>query len=349
LDIELSDRKSYLHLGWVIQQSTRKESLFGIEYSSPSGEEEWYLTKLKDVSIKAVLDAEPPLPLILTFFVNPSIRSLTVGEVEYWDHQDKPMLKDLEGKSSITALHMDKVETNAPFGLVRLCPRLETFKWTSTHYPNYDHPDDDDVRNPTKLYKHLEAIASQTLKTLSLSMDEHRNRGLWQTLDFPARSFFGSLSSFPVLENLQIRLTNLIEFQPSSTSPWEPATLFTNILPPSLKFLYILDFHSGALSHLLPHLSQFAESLSPSAKSNHTSPFPYLAKFYIRPPGHEGPNTDFGFRNITYNPDHKHIPAETLALEASLKPKVEDLRAKFLAACVEFRAVERYGLVKFPA
>lgn len=201
----------------------------------------------------------------------------------------------------------------------------------------YDDDPEIDVFNPVPLYAPLR-YTKETLKTLSLEMHELVDSLVWQTADFPTRRFLASLLDFPALENLCIRLSNLVEFH--GPSSWDPVTPLVDLLPPSLRFLYIVDFNTEALPHWIDELSEVAK--------HRNTRFTVLKRLFIRPPGREGPNDDPRFRVRVYTGRERHVPPQINELEAALRPRVVALEERFRDVSVEFRLVCRYEVVEFP-
>jgi hypothetical protein len=289
-----------------------------------------HLTKLRHVGFEKapVWEGSPQFNMtrLAPFLKIPSIRSVNLSGVESGPFKPKENLEI----TSIRACGMQSLIPEIPALLAR-CVRLESFKYSSVDQARHFDAQRSDIFNPVPFYNPLYKNR-ETLKTLSITIDKWINDRLWQTIEYPTRQVIGDLTEFPVLETLQIRLTNLMEFHSDS---WEPARPLVDSLPSSLKTLVIVDFQTEALPCMIDHLRELASQCS--------ARFTQLRKMIIRPPGQEGPNDDPRYRANGYMGGAHHIPTTVRELLQSQRQDLAKVTVQFLEKGVEFRYIERYG------
>jgi hypothetical protein len=220
-----------------------------------------------------------------------------------------------------------------------MCDHLEEFRYTSAHRTRIRERTEilktQDIFNPAPLFETF-CKHKNTLRILSLTFEDDTARFLWQTPDFPTRHYLGDLSMFLVLEHLQIRLANLLNFYPGS---WEPSCELLKSIPPSLHCLHIVDCHTEALPYLLPCLSEIAKARSHLV--------PNLHKLVLRPPAHEGPPEHEDYWTRWYDPQ-LYPSAAIPERHASLLADLLELMNRFREVGVEFCVVDRFERADLP-
>ncbi|KUL81348.1 hypothetical protein ZTR_09891 [Talaromyces verruculosus] len=327
LDIVLAQPEMWPHVSRVLRDTALQNTPLQ------------YLTSLHEVHLRPISlrfqNAESlPLSRLLHYMRIPAVGCIQAARV------CADNIAEIRGRSHVSSIRLTSSRLLLPClsPIIERCYQLKDFRCSSAHrtlilerlVPLMTR----DIFDPAPLYKAL-CKHRTSLQVLSLTFEDDIARYLWQTPDFPTRHYLGDLSIFPVLESLQIRLANLLDFYSNS---WEPSTELLRVLPPSLRCLHIVDCHTDALSYLLPSLSEIAD------KYHHL--FPNLRNLVICPPGHEGPPEHEDFWSRWYEP--KLYPsAPTPERHASLHASLSGLADRFREVGVEFLVLDRSSRVGF--
>lgn len=248
---------------------------------------------------------------ILPFFHLPQMRAVEADTVmesssAQETHGNAP-IEPLPGASCISEINL--ISSNGTHGMESLiapCSSLRTFKYQ--HSDSHLHSEG---YRPSAFYSSLSG-SKDTLETLWLdSCGNHLPftiAGANETHD----EWFGSLADFSALKHMRIRLPNLLEvrYQP------EPSTPLPDILPRSLKSLYVEGCKENSLSMLL---SQIQLVLTKRA-----SQFPSLERVDIEGFFHEDEDYEDSGYETTVNTDPKVI-----------KPRVYEMVRPVRAACAQ--------------
>ncbi|GLB06296.1 hypothetical protein AtubIFM57258_001593 [Aspergillus tubingensis] len=211
-----------------------------------------------------------PLIRLIPFLEIPSLRHIRVTRITEQNEQALPR----NFNSRVTHIDFeqcDKTITQLPQLLVG-CSELESFTWTleeSTHH-GFGYPHSPGFHwEPNRAYDSLYQLRS-TLRHLSITSRicdgisyRHHDVG------YPQPAYFGSLCDFPVLETLEMRMVNLMPFQPGTQVPVSP---LWKTLPSSLKFLSIdgcLMQTSNTLCDELEDLAVHCQAQLPQLKEVH--------------------------------------------------------------------------------
>ncbi|PYH30303.1 uncharacterized protein BO87DRAFT_390261 [Aspergillus neoniger CBS 115656] len=232
------------------------------------------LTHLTLDESQARFDYKPPgisVIRLIPFLEISSLRHIRVTRIADQNEQALPR----KFNSKVTRLDVkqcDKTFTQLP-QLLMGCSELESFTWTleeSTHHL---------FRRPHRPGFHWEpnraydAIYQLRFTLRHLSIKSHICRGdlyLHHDVEYPQPAYFGSLCDFPVLETLQMRMVNLLPFQPGTRVPTSP---LWKILPSSLRFLSI----DGCLMQTSNMLCDELEDLAAHCQTH----LPQLEKVHI--------------------------------------------------------------------
>ncbi|BCR97167.1 uncharacterized protein AKAW2_30486A [Aspergillus luchuensis] len=211
--------------------------------SSAACPESGILTRLTHLTFK---ESQPtnsykplgiPLARLIPFLEIPSLRHIRVTRITEQNEQALP--RNFNSRvTHIDVEQCDKTVTQLP-QLLMGCSELESFTWTleesTPHRFGYPHSPGFHWE-PNRAYDSLYKLRS-TLRHLSIT--SHICDGisyLHHEVEYPQPAYFGSLCDFPVLETLQMRMVNLMPFQPGTQLPVFP---LWKTLPSSLKFLSI--------------------------------------------------------------------------------------------------------------
>lgn len=203
---------------------------------------------------------------LLSFFQLPSLRSIVANSVVDPTSASQNPDSDAEqsdqlcsGFSSITDIDLRHSSGNHGMeALITSCADLKSFKYqhSDSHLASHGF-------QPTAFYRSL-TRSKQTLQTLWLDhYGDHypfTSAGLNQTHD----EWFGSLADFSGLQELRIRLTNLLDIRYQT----EPTTPLINCLPHSLETLYIEGCEERHVGTLVSQLQ--------TVLKNRNSRFPHL-------------------------------------------------------------------------
>lgn len=213
--------------------------------NSPSS----HLTHLRHLEIEMAPDPNNhalTMDRVLPFLKLPSLRSITTRGLESGPFE-------LEEDLDITSVCISDQDIFIPEvpKLIARCQKLERFEHLASEEAPYILQGVSPFAFYDPLYK-----SRDTLKILSLKMDTPKNAELWQRVDsYPERRCIGDLTEFSVLETLQIKLTDLVEFHSGS---WEPVKPLVDSLPSSLVTLVIFEFYAETLHYMIDHLSELA-------------------------------------------------------------------------------------------
>jgi hypothetical protein len=251
--------------------------------------------------------------LLLSFFQLPSVRAITANSIvdpssttssskEPMD-DEKPRL----GFSSITDIDLRASSGNYGMEtLVSSCANLKSFK--------YQHSDSHVLSNgyqPSAFYRSL-AHSKKSLQTLWLdhygSHHPFTAAGLNQNHD----EWFGSLADFTALQELRVRLPNLLDIRYQN----EPTTPLIECLPSSLETLYIEGCEERYLGMLVSQLQTVIKSRQ--------ARFPKLKRVDI-----EG-----AFRNVPSDDDYEVANSGPEVLGAVIKDKVYQAAEPLHIDCV---------------
>ncbi|GFN18831.1 G-protein alpha subunit family protein [Aspergillus tubingensis] len=235
------------------------------------------LTRLTHLTLEesqARFDYKPPgisVIRLIPFLEISSLRHIRVTRIADQNEQALPR----KFNSKVTHLDVkqcDKTFTQLP-QLLMGCSELESFTWTleeSTHHL-FRRPHRPGFHwEPNRAYDAIYQLRS-TLRHLSIK--SHVCRGdlyLHHDVEYPQPAYFGSLCDFPVLETLQMRMVNLLPFQPGTRVPTSP---LWKILPSSLRFLSI----DGCLMQTSNMLCDELEDLAAHCQTH----LPQLEKVHI--------------------------------------------------------------------
>ncbi|KAJ5170989.1 uncharacterized protein N7500_003772 [Penicillium coprophilum] len=262
--------------------------------------------------------------LLLRFFQLPSVRAITANSVvdpsiitsssEERIDDEKPRLNF----SSITDIDLRTSSGNQGMKmLVSACADLKSFK--------YQHSDShilSDGYQPSAFYRSL-IHSKKSLQTLWLdhygSHHPFTAAGLNQNHD----EWFGSLVDFTALQEVRVRLTNLLDIRYQN----EPTTPLIECLPSSIETLYIEGCEERYLGMLVSQLQ--------SVIKNRQTRFPRLKLVDI-----EG-----AFHNIPSDDDDQVATSGLDVLDAVIKDKVyqaaEPLHIDCVNAGLELRFHDR--------
>lgn len=251
--------------------------------------------------------------LLLPFFQLPSVRAITANSVvdpssttqpseEPTDDQ-KPRL----GFSSITEIDLRASSGNHGMEtLVSSCADLKSFK--------YQHSDSHVLSHgyqPSAFHRSL-THSKKSLQTLWLdhygSHYPFTATGLNQSHD----EWFGSLVDFTALQEVRVRLPNLLDIRYQN----EPTTPLMECLPSSLEILYIEGCEERYLGMLVSQLQTVIK--------NRRTRFPGLKRLDI-----EG-----AFQNVTSEDDDQVVSSGSEVLEAVIKDKVYQAAEPLHIDCV---------------
>ncbi|KAJ5365535.1 hypothetical protein N7517_008421 [Penicillium concentricum] len=251
--------------------------------------------------------------LLLSFFQLPSVRTITANSVvdsssatsssEGPTDEGKPRL----GFSSITDIDLRASSGNHGMGtLVSSCADLKSFK--------YQHSDSHVLSNgyqPSAFYRSL-THSKKSLQTLWLdhygSHHPFTAAGLNQNHD----EWFGSLVDFTALQEVRVRLPNLLDIRYQN----EPTTPLIECLPSSLETLYIEGCEERCLGMLVSQLQTVIKSRQ--------ARFPGLKRVHI-----EG-----AFHNVPWDDDDQVANSGPEVLEAVIKDKVYQAAEPLHIDCV---------------
>lgn len=276
----------------------------------------------------------PSAALLMPFFQLPSMRAIiadsvidpgTITHDTGADHDEEEELDEQpetdgvsSGLSSITEIDLRASSGNHGMeALVASCADLRSFKYQ--HCDSHVHSQG---YQPSAFYRSL-TRSKDTLQTLWL--DHYGNHypftaaGLNQTHD----EWFGSLADFTALQEVRIRLTNLLDIRYQN----EPSTPLVNCLPSSLETLYV----EGCEERLLPILVSQLQTVLKHRQSK----APRLQLLDI-----EG-----AFQNVSYDESGDSSTPSADASDTSIKSKitqlVEPLHVDCIAAGIELHVHDR--------
>ena len=223
-----------------------------------------YLSKLKNVWVSEGPTSEDyksgysqlTLPRLAPFFHLPSIRRFKSWHLSTAAPSSAWQTGFFDRQSPVTSISFYHVmgmglPPDLP-DLISSCTRLESFEYMPDMWIDEGY---NDTLDPTVFYSPLRYSIS-TFETLSLRIDP-------RVPDYPmapnlqGRQFFGSLSGFTALKNVQMRMSELIPFY------WyglEPASALTDRLPASLEVLHITHVHTEALPYLVKNSRTWFDS-----------------------------------------------------------------------------------------
>lgn len=251
--------------------------------------------------------------LLLPFFQLPSLRAITANSVvdptsitppsEELTDDDKPRL----GFSSITNIDLRASSGNHGMEmLVSSCADLKSFK--------YQHSDSHVLSHgyqPSAFHRSL-THSKKSLKTLWLdhygSHYPFTAAGLNQSHD----EWFGSLVDFTALEEVRVRLPNLLDIRYQN----EPTTPLMECLPSSIETLYIEGCEERYLGMLVSQLQAVIK--------NRQTRFPKLKRVDV-----EG-----AFQNVPSDDDGQGASSRPNALEAVIKDKIYQAAEPLHIDCV---------------
>ncbi|KAJ6113230.1 hypothetical protein N7523_006547 [Penicillium sp. IBT 18751x] len=256
--------------------------------------------------------------LLISFFHFPSMRTIDAETVIEPDPIAKYSNNGL-GFSSVSEINLRASCGNYGMeALVHSCTNLMSFKYQHSDSLVHSHG-----YQPRAFYRSL-ARSKETLQTLWLdhygSHYSFTTAGLNQNHD----EWFGPLSDFTALQELRIRLTNLLDFR-YQTSPTTP---LIRCLPQSLETLYIEGCEER---HLVMLVSQLHEVLK-----DRLTCVPRLQLIDIEGPFQNAPSHNFGDANCTI------METTDSTLKSNIIQAVEPLHTSCVAAgvilCVHDRA-----------
>ncbi|PYI06900.1 hypothetical protein BO78DRAFT_460921 [Aspergillus sclerotiicarbonarius CBS 121057] len=270
---------------------------------------------LRPAPIEQGIDGVEAIPLrrLIPFLKIPSLRYLQVREVI---EHGRPTLPD-HITSSLAHLRLEQIDEKLSYmpQFLSMCPRLESFSWKQfrLHSKDSEHY----YLNTARFYAPLQR-SRDTLRRLKF---------IWQDVEFPRPNFFGS-----VLETIHMRLSDLVLFHEGTHIPIIP---LWELLPQSLKFLYIEDCLIQSSPMLCDELESLAAHLFPNCL--------LLQKVYIQyalqeqEPGQKC--------NCMPN---RRFPKAVGKAEPVIEERLIALKTRFLDLGVEFRVIDRGDTVPFP-
>ncbi|KAB8076596.1 hypothetical protein BDV29DRAFT_154615 [Aspergillus leporis] len=211
--------------------------------------------RITETELKDYYDASEFIP----FFHLPSMRDFyaeAVNEIEDPHHEGThPAMKAASGTSPITSIQLDGY-SNGRKGMARMitsCTNLETFI--------YNHSDQERWGEsylsfrPREFYKAL-CTQKHSLRKLRINDCGEYNDDYVESedgIDDHPDNWFGSLAEFTKLEELRIRVANLLCFDTSSRGYKER---LVDILPSGLRSLHLTNYREEQLNRLLPNLTE---------------------------------------------------------------------------------------------
>ncbi|EAW14405.1 uncharacterized protein ACLA_074420 [Aspergillus clavatus NRRL 1] len=187
---------------------------------------------------------------IAPFFQFPSLRVITAESViesasTQEDEDQSPM--DAGPLSGISEIVLNSSSgANGMNGLLAACASLTTFK--------YQHSDAQLLSEGYRPSAFCRSLARSrhrhTLRTLWLDTCGHHLPFTIAGANMTHDEWFGSLADFPALQNLRIRLPNLVDIRYQA----EPSVPLTEILPAGLESLYVEGCKETALGMLVAQL-----------------------------------------------------------------------------------------------
>ena len=321
LELDIPEADQCPHLTRVIQRAAEPEAC-------------GYFSKLKSVCLHKGPtwedysgDSHMALSRLVPFFHLPSIRRFQTGNVSTVASPAWPA-GFFDRKSSLASIELYRMPGVSPDfpDLISLCTRLESFEYGS---PFCSDDEGNEIFHPAAFYSPLKHSIS-TLRTLSLKLYPYRPPTEYPTPEFSERRFFGSLSDFSALENVRMRMCDLIPFRKHS---WEPAAALTEVLPASLRVLHITHVYVEALPHLIAGFSDMVR--------HRNSRFRRLKTLVLHPLGMytRGPYADWTEPYLAKG----FVPQWTKDLVVELAPKVLELKAAFESAGGELALVSPYN------
>ncbi|CAI7594321.1 unnamed protein product [Penicillium glandicola] len=251
--------------------------------------------------------------LLLPFFQLPSVRAITANSVVDLDSTTSPSeestddVKPRRGFSSITDIDLRASSGNHGMEmLVSSCADLKSFK--------YQHSDSHVLSHgyqPSAFHRSL-THSKKSLQTLWLdhygSHYPFTAAGLNQSHD----EWFGSLVDFTALQEVRVRLPNLLDIRYQN----EPTTPLIECLPSSLETLYIEGCEER-------HLGMLVSQLQTVIKNRRTR-FPRLNRVDI-----EG-----AFQNVPSDDDDQVASSSSTLFEAAIKDKTYQAAEPLHIDCV---------------
>lgn len=215
--------------------------------------------------------------------------------------------------------------------LLSICSRLQSFTWRShSTYLDHAYPSTHDFMNPCALYAPLRR-SRETLRELNIAMEQHHGEeDTSQNAQVPRPRFLGSLSDFPVLETINMRLSNLMHFHERTHIPITP---LWEVLPRSLRTLYIRDCLVQSSFMLCHELETLATRVP--------TDFPHLQKLGIH----------FAFQELEPGPGCwsciRRTPKRIEETDYVVDDGIELLKGRFRKVNVDFQVMPRGQALPF--
>ncbi|KAF7159474.1 hypothetical protein CNMCM5623_004812 [Aspergillus felis] len=275
-----------------------------------------------------------PLDRIMPYLRIPSLRNLHVVNLS-----ERPGRALLEKDLPLTHINVQGIHFHRGIyssgesvpKLLSMCSRLQSFTWRSG-LTDIDHayPSTHDFMNPCSLYAPLRR-SRETLRELSIALEGRPgDEDTQQNVQLPRPRFLGSLSDFPVLETINMRLSNLMHFHERTHVP---ITHLWEVLPRSLRILYIRDCLVQSSSMLCHELEALAARVSPG--------FPRLQTLGIQ----------FAFQELEPGLGCwscvGHQPKAIVETDCVIDDGIELLKGKFRELNVNFQVMPRGQALPF--
>ncbi|GIC94609.1 uncharacterized protein Aud_001938 [Aspergillus udagawae] len=197
----------------------------------------------------------------LPFFHLPSLRDVNLGgvkETREWDRLDHPAVSSASGTAPVESLVLESLcnGRNGMAEIITSCANLKQFK--------YQHDDTEDWGNsyvdfqPRKFYRAL-LTQKDSLEVLHMNDNgEETGAGTDELSDDEENDgpeaydrWFGSLAEFSHLQDLHIRVQNLLNYHDRDK---DESVVLKDILPASLRSLHVAECWPKHCALLVPNL-----------------------------------------------------------------------------------------------